>query len=196
MEMKGFVATMESVLASSLLLSLTLIAVPQLASSNQLESRQTLQQATTALQSAENLAGDPSSVKASVSGFLPPGLKTRTTVSSYNQETRRLQLSSSSENITAPKAPFVEAQFFTESATSLEARFNGSTIAPISTGYQREQLPGFGNLTLDGTGRLTVIVSAYDQSRSSGNPEGTRFSASTFLTDNGTKEVVVEAWSG
>jgi hypothetical protein len=56
------------------------------------------------------------------------------------------------------------------------------------------ELPSYGNLTIEGKGQLDVSILSYGQNRSSGTPQGTRFSASVFGTEDGTREVVVEAW--
>jgi hypothetical protein len=195
-ELKGFINTLEAVLASSFLLFLALVAAPQLATDNQLESRETLQQAADTLQMGGEPPQQPAQVDSELAGLVPPGLRTRTTISQYSLEERRVEVSGGQQNVTVPAAPFAEAQLFVDSAPSLNLRFNGTDLAALSPGYRRVELPGYGNLTFDGSGRATVAVLSYDQSRSSGTPEGTRFSASVFATENGTREVTVEAWRG
>jgi hypothetical protein len=96
--------------------------------------------------------------------------------------------------MTAPAAALSELQLFVEASASPVVSFNGTEIASPSPGYRRIELPGYGNISFDGSGSLTAVVLAYSQNRSSGSPEGTRFSASAFATGNGTREVTVEAW--
>lgn len=194
MELKGFINTLEAVLASSFLLFLALVAAPQLATENQLESRETLQQAVDALQVGGEPPHQPTKVDSELAGLVPPGIQTRTTISQYSFRERQVKLSGGEMNVTVPAAPFAEAQIFVDSAPSLNLRFNGTDLATLSPGYRRVKLPGYGNLTFEGNGRATVSILSYDQNRSSGTPEGIRFSATVFATKNGTREVTVEAW--
>jgi hypothetical protein len=194
LELKGFISTLESVLASSFLLFLALVAAPQLATDSQLESRETLQQAADTLQSTEELPRHPAQADSELTSLVPPGLQTRAAVSHYSSKQRHIDLSGGNRNITVPAAPFVEAQLFVDPASSLILGFNGTDLASLSPGYRRVELPGYGNLTFEGSGRVTAVVLSYDQNRSSETPEGTRFSASVFATQNGTREVTFEAW--
>lgn len=200
MALKGFIQTLESALASSALLSLILVAAPQLATETQLDSRENLQQAIEVAELSDTLPRKPAQVDSELAPFVPPGLQVRTSVSYYQSKHRRIELSGGEENVTVPNSPFTEAQLFVDSNPSsnvpdLEYRFNGTGNAvEISAGYERIELPGYGNLTIEGRGQLDVSMLSYGQNRSSGTPQGTRFSASVFDTENGTREVVVEAW--
>lgn len=194
MGLKGFITTLESVFASSFLLFLALVAVPQLAVDNQMESRDTLQESLYTMRMGDRLPASPGQANSAMTSFVPPGLETRTSMSSYSTETRRIDLSSGTRNVTVPAAPFAEAQLFVDSAPSLDIRFNGTQLATASPGYRRVELPGYGNLTFDGTGSLTVAVHHYHQYGSAGDPQGTVVSSSSFMTTNGTQEVTFEAW--
>jgi hypothetical protein len=194
MELKGFITTLESILASSFLLFLALIAAPQLSTDNQLESRETLQQAADSLQASSDFPRQPAQVESEINPLIPPGLQTRTAISYYSSNKTVIDVSGTQKNITIPSSPFVEALLFVDSASPLDLRFNGTNLETLSPGYQRVELPGYGNLTFDGNGQATAVVLSYDQDRSPGTPEGAQFSATVFATEGGTREVTVEAW--
>jgi hypothetical protein len=63
------------------------------------------------------------------------------------------------------------------------------------SGFRQLRLPSeSGNLSFKGSADISAVIQSYRQNRSSGTPQGTRFSASVFATENGTREVTVEAW--
>jgi|APHM01.1.fsa_nt_gi hypothetical protein len=194
MELKGFITTLESVFASSFLLFLALVAVSQLAADTQLESRETLQESLYTMRMSDRIPANPGQANSAMGSLVPPGLETRTVMSSYSTLTHHVDISPGTENVTVSAAAFAEAQLFVDSAPSLEVRFNGTRLSTASPGYQRVELPGYGNLTFDGTGDLTVAVRYYDQYRSAGDPQGPVTSSSSFMTTNGTQEVTFEAW--
>jgi hypothetical protein len=152
-ELKGFINTLEAVLASSFLLFLALVAAPQLATDNQLESRETLQQAADTLQSAGELGQNPARVDQSLSGFIPPGLDYRSNVVSYTSNTSRISISGGQRRIPVnSSAGLQETQLFIDSAGPLEVSYIPTGTQPSASqaaGYQGQE--DFNNGSFDST---------------------------------------------
>lgn len=195
--MKAFVATLEAVLASSLLLLLTLTLVPLLSQEPSGGDSNLLQDDLDTLQNLGELPENSSGVDSTVTDLVPEGLEYRSSVTSYESSLYRIDLSDNIRTETVQQASLVEAQLFVESAPSLSVRFNGSEIATVdSSGYRRIPLPGYGDLTFEGTGELDAVVRRYASNTTAGQISGTTLFASVIDARNGTREVRLEAWTG
>nr|EGQ40183.1 MAG: hypothetical protein J07AB56_09110 [Candidatus Nanosalinarum sp. J07AB56] len=196
--MKAFVATLEAVLASSLLLLLTLTLVPLLSQEPSAGDSNLLQDDLDTLQNLGELPENSSGVDSSFTDLVPEGLEYRSSVTSYESSLYRIDLSDDTRTETVQQASLVEAQLFVESASSpLSVRFNGSEIATVdSSGYRKIPLPGYGDLTFEGTGELDAVVRRYASNTTAGQISGTTLFASVIDARNGTREVRIEAWTG
>lgn len=195
--MKAFVATLEAVLASSLLLLLTLTLVPLLSQEPSGGDSNLLQDDLDTLQNLGELPENSSGVDSTVTDLVPEGLEYRSSVTSYESSLYRIDLSDNTRTETVQQASLVEAQLFVESASPLSVRFNGSEIATVdSSGYRRIPLPGYGDLTFEGTGELDAVVRRYTSNTTAGQISGTTLFASVIDARNGTREVRIEAWTG
>jgi hypothetical protein len=195
--MKAFVATLEAVFASSLLLLLTLTLVPLLSQEPSAGDRDVLQDDLVTLQDAGELPENSSGVDSAFTDIVPEGLNYRSSVISYSSSSYRIDVSGGTQSETVRQASLVETQLFVDSASSLSVRFNDSEIATIdSPGYRRVTLPGYGDLTFEGTGSLDAVVRRYTSNTTAGQISGTTLFASVIDARNGTREVRVEAWTG
>ena len=195
--MKAFVATLEAVFASSLLLLLTLTLVPLLSQEPSAGDRDVLQDDLVTLQDAGELPENSSGVDSAFTDIVPEGLNYRSSVISYSSSSYRIDVSGATQSETVRQASLVETQLFVDSASSLSVRFNDSEIATIdSPGYRRVTLPGYGDLTFEGTGSLDAVVRRYTSNTTAGQISGTTLFASVIDARNGTREVRVEAWTG
>lgn len=195
--MKAFVATLEAVFASSLLLLLTLTLVPLLSQQPSASDRDVLQDDLVTLQETGQLPENSSGVDSAFTDIVPEGLNYRSSVISYSSSSYRIDVSGGTQSETVRQASLVETQLFVDSASSLSVRFNDSEIATIdSSGYRRVTLPGYGDLTFEGTGSLDAVVRRYTSNTTAGQISGTTLFASVIDARNGTREVRVEAWTG
>lgn len=146
--MKGFVYTLESVIASTLIISMILVVVPQISGSPETN----LEPAMTGIQSADqngNLGDSPENISESLNEFIPEtfNFSIRTT------ETKTTDIRLTGEEEIELQGGYKKVLLWVEDADNLEATYRSETVLQTSeTGYKEIELSpesGYLNFTAD-----------------------------------------------
>lgn len=186
--MKGFVYTLESVIASTLIISMILVVVPQVTSNPQIN----LEPVMTGIQSADQngkLGDSPENISDSVSDFIPEtfNFSIRTT----ETETTEVRVTGNREM--QLQAGYKKVLLWIEDADNLEATYRGETVLQTDgEGYTEIELgseSGYLNFTANNV-KLDAEIKRY---RTQGNliDSNTVYSIGYIDIEEGVREIQV-----
>lgn len=157
---KGFIYTLEAVIASTLFLTTVTMLIPANApSGNTAAVQDTVQSALRSLDKSGELRDDlsVSGLESDIESFVPPGYSYR--VQRTDVETESHYLSAPDEFYFDKSGGNAELQLWLEEASNLQVTFDGETVIQDrdSVGYVQETLPGttgYLNFTGSAVGRF------------------------------------------
>ncbi len=191
---KGFVYTLEAVIAATLFIGIVLVVIPGI--QNDRPPRTVQATIHTGLGSLDKTYGlenrTPTEIENALGEFVPPGYDHSVRLAKTNTETRK---------VTAPatysldkSGDHFEVQLWIQSASNLDVKFNGEKLLEnySTSGYQAfEVSTGTGELNFTGTGKAVFDFDAY--SYTSGIPDRKNVISVNYLT--GETEVQTFLWS-
>ncbi len=158
--MKGFIHTLEAVIASTLILTMVLVVLPQTSQQADIEFDSVLQELKT-LEQRDKLPLDPSLVKNKIDSTIPE---------SYNHSVRIIQMNSTYRSLQSPDQTYFSSsnlsgmQLWVKNADNLNASFGDSKVLDniSKDGYHFESVDsGQRWFNITGTGKLTVSFNSY-----------------------------------
>lgn len=193
---KGFVYTLEAVIASALVLGVLLSVMPEFQQDADIKVEKQAQKGLEVLDKTGNLTDNLSSaeIKSELDTYIPD---------SYNHTVSVTEVKTVSGNISSPyqqnmngDGNYSELQLWIDSASGLNVSFAGETVVEdySSSGYKQVSLSQTsGWLNFSGTGELEFEFDTYSSPATSIDAEDV-FTTSYIVHKNGTKEVRVNIW--
>lgn len=190
MKRKGFIYTLEAVIAASLMLGTVIFVVPEV-DQNAPPTSEDINSAMASLDQGGELEGNRSSIKDQLLPYAPSG---------YNLTIRTSTARSRFETVSDGDAFYLESgskelMLWVDSASNLEVTYRGNTVFDRSQeGYHRVNLDsGSGYLNFTGSSDLSFAVQKYG---SSGElPPASEAYSSNYIDYNGTlREIQVITW--
>jgi hypothetical protein len=194
---RGFIYTMEAVIASTLYLTTVTMLIPANAPSGNTGAVQdTVQSALESLDKSGELRDDlsVSGLESDIDSFVPPGYSY--TVQTTTVDTESRGLSAPDEFYFDKSGGNAELQLWLEQSSNLYVTFDGETIIQDrdSVGYVQKTLPGTtGYLNFTGTAEGTFDFDAYSQNGQLPEKGDTR-TVSYVLGDENLTEIKVFLW--
>lgn len=191
---KGFVYTLEAVIAATLFLGMVIIVIPDIQTER--PSRTSQDTVVNALETIDktseldNMTKDE--IETELSSFVPAGQNYSVRIAEVKTETREFN---APEDFQFDKnGTYTEIQFWIESSNNLNATFDGKSLLDnySSSGYElRKASSTSGTLDFTGSGDLTFEFDVYSFSGSI--PDREKMKTVNYLTDG--KEVQVFLWN-
>lgn len=195
--MKGFIRTLEGIIASTLLLSTALFVAPQLQEEESYADP--AREVRTALESLEesgrlDSGSNRSEVRSLISDSVPEAFSYRVLKQSRDLEKRRVDFTGSEEQSLDRSGSRFGAQFFIDSSSNLDVNFSDQRILKDIDGQgyvQEEIVNGTGEMNFSGSADLQLRF--YNWSTSGSTPEVRNVEAVSFPLSQG-EEVRVLLW--
>lgn len=197
--MKGFIYTLEAVIAATLFLGVTVAVIPEI----QDRPARTDAAQTAVHSSLESLdrSGDlrdnltREAIKADVDGFIPAGFNHSVGITKMETETRYVD-SPPDEYFFNKSGDHAEVQLWIENANGLNVTFDGEKIVEeySSSGYELRTVSGTkGFLNFTGTGELHFDFDVYETDEDSITDDGVR-NVNYVVVEKGTRQIQVKIW--
>lgn len=193
---KGFVHTLEAILASTLVLGVVLTVMPEF---QQDANKQPQEQVRSGLETLDNtgkLTNDlsPSEIESKIEPYVP---------AAYNHSVSIVEVESESGKVSSPEEHYIdtsgsysELQLWIESSNGLNVSFDGEKILEdySSDGYETVSVSSSsGWLNFTGSGGLEYRFDSY--SSDTNDLDQSEVSVTNYiLMENGTKEIQVRLW--
>ncbi|MFB6166996.1 MAG: hypothetical protein ABEJ62_01910 [Candidatus Nanohaloarchaea archaeon] len=195
---KGFVYTLEAIIASTFFLATVTTVVPGSEPANTRAVQETTRSALSSLDKTGALRDDmsPSALRAELEPFVPPG---------YNHSVRVTEVDSSRKTFSSPQqfyfdraGSYHELQIWMENADNLNITFDGEEVVEDqdTAGYNSAGLSGGeGFLNFTGTGSGEFEFDSY--TRKGGVPSGGNIKTVSYIVaGENLTEIKVFLWSG
>lgn len=194
---KGFVYTLEAVIASALLLGVLLTVIPEFQQDADANPQLHVRSGLKTLDKTGNLTDNLSSteIENELQNYIP---------GSYNHSVDIVEVETASGSFSAPDQDYIdtdggysELQIWIDSASGLNLSFNGNNILEdySSTGYEHVNVDSQdGWLNFTGSGKLRYRFDTYKSDTTALDQE--QVSVTNYLVlENGTKEIQVRLWN-
>lgn len=195
---KGFIYTLEAVIAATLFLTTVTMLIPQGADpADTRPVKETVRSAIESLDRSGDLRDDltVAALEAELDPFVPTGYNHSVRVTEVETENRKLN--SPQEFYFDKQGEGAELQLWLHEASNLEATFDGETVIQDrdSVGYVQEPLPGTeGYLNFTGTGKGSFDFDVYHQKGGLPESDSTR-SLSYVVAEENLTEIKVFLWT-
>lgn len=196
LDSKGFVYTLEAIIASTLILGVVLAVIPEFQQEANTRPQEKAYSGLEALDKTgeleDNLSADE--IESKIGPYIPDA---------YNHSVSIVEVNSSSGSISAPTEHYInmngsysEIQLWVESANRLNISFNDKNILEdySGSGYQTVSVSGSeGWLNFTGSGELDYRFDSYSSNTEQIDQD--RVSVTSYiLLENGIKEIQVRLW--
>lgn len=191
---KGFVYTLESIIASSLVLGIILVVMPNIQLGPQLDMGE-IESGLESLDKRGELREDLSheAIESKLEPYVPRD---------YSHSVRVIYTETMSRDVNAPESfnldgdgDYFELQVWLENPSDMNVSFDGETLVSNqnSPNYFRQRIDGTGTLEFEGSGDASFEFDSY-RSDGSFTQRDRSFSTDYLLDEDGEKEIQVIVW--
>ncbi|MFB6145193.1 MAG: hypothetical protein ABEJ99_01670 [Candidatus Nanohaloarchaea archaeon] len=191
---KGFVYTLEAVIASSLMLSMVTIVMPKVMT-GQSVSMENVHAGLKSLDKRGDLRDNlaPSAINQDIHEYVPKGFNT--TVRVFKVDKNEGSLNAGNSVSINENGNYHDLEIWAEHPSNMDITFDGKTLASglNSQRYMVQQIDGKGTLSVTGSGTIHYSVNSYSVTGT--YPTVSQSHATSYIiSENGLKEIKVIVW--
>lgn len=197
---KGFIYTLEAILASTLVLGVVLTVLPEAQQSSNTVPSEQVQSGLKSLDTTGELTDNllAAEIESEIAPYVPDSYSH--SVNIVNVESESDEVSGSQQHYIDTNGSYSEIQFWIKPSSNLDVSFNEEMIMEDYTGQGYEVLPvssSEGWLNFTGSGELEYSFDSYSSNNvDEAQNQASEVSVTTYIVHkNGTKEIQVRLWN-